>query len=414
MTGEIGKSAFIAAFFALHPLHVESVAWISERKDVLSAFFLMLTLCLYVYYTEKPDIKKYLFVLLFFVCALMSKSIVVTLPVIMILLDYWPLGRFKSQKNKTNLMLWQLKEKIPFFVLSLYFSVLTLGARYNTTAKDFPFSDRFANALVSFETYLEKTFWPRDLAVFYPFPNQIPIWHIFGASLLITVISIAVIIMVRRQPYLFAGWLWYAITIVPVIGIIQVGNQAMADRYTYLPLIGIAVMLAWGVSLLIKNENVSKIFLFPAAIAFLAILSVLTWQQCGYWKNSDTLFNHALLVTKNNYLAHNNLGLVLFAEGKTTEAIVHYNEAIRIMPDHVLIYNNRGAAYTKLGQYQLAIEDFSKAIRLEPDYADSYIKRGAVYLKQGHKESSCYDAQKACELGNCALLEVANNKRDCR
>jgi len=413
MTGEIWKSAFVAAVFALHPLHVESVAWIAERKDVLSAFFWMLTLCLYVYYTEKPDIKRYLFVLLFFVCALMSKSIVVTLPVIMILLDYWPLKRFESQKNKINLILWQLKEKAPFFILSAYFSVLTLGARYNTTAKDFPFVSRLANVLVSFVTYLEKTFWPRDLAVFYPFPNQIPIWQIFGASLLITVISIAVIVTVRRLPYLFAGWLWYAITIAPVIGIIQVGNQAMADRYTYLPLIGIAVMLAWGVPLLIKNENVRKMFLFPAAIAFLAIFSVLTWQQCGYWKNSSTLFNHALLVTKNNYLAHNNLGLVLFAEGKTTEAIEHYNEAIRIMPDHVLIYNNRGAAYTKLGQYQMAIEDFSKAISLKPDYADSYIKRGAVYLKQGHKESSCYDANKACDLGNCVLLEVAKNKGDC-
>ena len=414
MTGEIWKSAFVAAVFALHPLHVESVAWIAERKDVLSAFFWMLTLCLYVYYTEKPDIKRYLFVLLFFVCALMSKSIVVTLPVIMILLDYWPLKRFESQKNKINLILWQLKEKAPFFILSAYFSVLTLGARYNTTAKDFPFVSRLANVLVSFVTYLEKTFWPRDLAVFYPFPNQIPIWQVLGSAILITTISIAVIIMVRRLPYLFAGWLWYAITIAPVIGIIQVGNQAMADRYTYLPLIGIAVMLAWGVPLLIKNENVRKMFLFPAAIAFLAIFSVLTWQQCGYWKNSSTLFNHALLVTKNNYLAHNNLGLVLFAEGKTTEAIEHYNEAIRIMPDHVLIYNNRGAAYTKLGQYQMAIEDFSKAISLKPDYADSYIKRGAVYLNQGHKEPGCYDAQKACELGNCALLEVANNKRDCR
>jgi len=378
----------------------------------------MLTLCLYVYYTEKPAIKRYLLVLFCFICALMSKPMVVTLPLIMILLDYWPLGRFELQKGKTNLILWQLKEKLPFFVLSAVLIFITLYTPNNDiSAKGFPLSSRLANAPVSFVTYLAKTFWPQDLAIFYPFPNQIPLGQVVAASLLTIFISAFVIAMIKCLPYLFVGWSWFAITIAPVIGILQISltvPYAMADRYHYLPSIGIAMMLAWGIPSLLKNEETRKKILFPAVIASLAVLSVLTWQQCGYWKNSDTLFNHALLVTKNNYLAHNNLGLVLFAEGKTTEAIVHYNEAIRIMPDHVLIYNNRGAAYTKLGQYQLAIEDFSKAIRLEPDYADSYIKRGAVYLKQGHKESSCYDAQKACELGNCALLEVANNKRDCR
>ena len=212
MTGMIWRSAFVAALFALHPLHVESVVWIAERKDVLSAFFFMLTLCLYVYYTEKPDIKKYLLVLFCFACGLMSKSIVVTLPVILILLDYWPLKRFESKKN--NLILWQLKEKIPFFVLSAIFSIVTFYAQYTDKSgfvRDFPFSlsSRIANALVSFVTYLEKIFWPHDLIFFYPFSNQLAVWQIWGAALLIIVISIFVVAMVKRSPYLLVGWLWY-------------------------------------------------------------------------------------------------------------------------------------------------------------------------------------------------------------
>jgi hypothetical protein len=221
MTGAIWKSAFVAALFAIHPLHVESVAWISERKDVLSAFFWMLTLCLYVYYTEKPIIRRYLLILFSFVCALMSKSMVVTLPVIMILLDYWPMGRFQSKKG--SLLLWQLREKTPFFVLSAVLTIITLYTMYSPTIKYFPLSSRFANAPVSFVTYLAKTFWPHDLAVFYPFSNQLPVWQVMGSVLLILVISVAVIAMMKRMPYLFVGWLWYAITLLPVIGIIQNG-----------------------------------------------------------------------------------------------------------------------------------------------------------------------------------------------
>jgi len=414
MTGAIWKSAFVAFFFALHPLHVESVAWVAERKDVLSAFFFMLTLCFYVYYTEKRSIVRYLFVLFFFVCALMSKTIVVTLPAIMILLDYWPLKRFETRGNKTDLLLWQLKEKTLLFILSAYFSLLTAGVQYNITAINFPFISRLANAPVSCATYLEKTFWPHDMAFFYPFPAQFPFWQVWGAVFLIIGISIAAILTARRLPYFFVGWFWYAVTLLPVIGIIQVGRQAMADRYTYLPLTGIAICLAWGIPSLFNHKKMRRKILFPASIACLAALSVLSWQQCGYWKDSKTLLHQALQVTNDNYLAHHNLGQVLFEEGKTSEAIDHYNEAARIMPDHILIYNNRGVAYLKIGEYQQAIEDFSKAIHLMPNYADSYFKRGAVYLGQGHKEAGCRDARKACELGNCALLEIAAQKGDCR
>jgi Tfp pilus assembly protein PilF len=446
MTGAIWKSAFVAALFALHPLHVESVAWISERKDVLSAFFWMLTLCLYVYYTEKPVIKRYLPVLFGFVCALMSKPMVVTLPIIMILLDYWPLKRFES--HKTNLLLWQLKEKIPFFVLSTVFSIVTIYNHNNKPIVHFSLGSRIANALVSLVTYLQNTFWPHDLAYFYPFPAQTPVWQVMGASLLILLISIAVIVMAKRLPYLFTGWLWYVITIAPVIGIIQDSEQAMADRYHYLPSIGIGIMMAWGIPLLFPNENSRKKFLFAVTIAFLTIISVLTWQQCGYWKNSIELSKHTLHVTKDNSVVHRCLAEALDIEGKTVEAIYHYNEAIRIHPDDVIAhflrgiayyklgqhqrsimdfnevinlnpnytkaYNDRGIVYTQMGIYQKALDDFNEAIRLKSDYADAYNNRAFIYLTHDNKELGCFDARKACELGNCKTLELAKGKGLCR
>jgi len=397
MTGAIWRSAFVAALFALHPLHVESVAWISERKDVLSAFFWMLTLCFYVCYTEKPVIRRYLPVLLCFACALMSKPMVITLPVVMILLDYWPLGRFDSKK--TNLILWQLKEKIPFFVLSAALVIITFYApHFESYVKDFPLGSRIANAPVSFVTYLEKTFWPHDLAVFYPFSDKLPLWQVFGATLLILVISSAAIVAAKRLPYLFAGWLWYVTTLLPVIGIIQVGDFAMADRYHYLPSIGIGIMLAWGIPSLIKNEDIRKNILFAVVIAFLTIISVLTWQQCGYWKNSIELSNHTLQATKNNYVANNCLASALFNEGKIEEAIEHYNKALSIIPYYASAYCNRGIAYAALGQYQRAIEDYNKAIRLQPDLALVYYNRGNTFSNLGRYQLAVEDFNEAIRL----------------
>jgi cytochrome c-type biogenesis protein CcmH/NrfG len=491
MTGSIWRSACVAGLFALHPLRVESVAWIAERKDVLSAFFWMLTLCLYVYYTEKPVIRRYLFVLLSFVCGLMSKSMIVTLPAVMILLDYWPLERLQSQKMGPNLTdvvpissnqgrkktkskevalkknispprkqklsetkivgiipLWQLQEKIPFFILSVIFSILTYYAQHKPSIKDYPFSlgSRIANAPVSFVTYLEKTFWPHDLAVVYPFSDQLPFWQVMGAALLIIFISVAVIVMVKRLPCFFVGWLWYAITILPVIGIIQVGDP-MADRYIYLPSIGITIMLAWGIPSFIKSEKIRKKILFPVGIVVLSIMAALTWQQCGYWKNSIALFNHALQVTKDNYLAYNargviyaksgqyqqaiedftkaiklqpvyanayyNRGLAYTNSGQYQRAIEDYNEEIRFQPLYVDAYYYRGNAYTNFGQYQRAIEDYDTVIRLNPDYAEAYNNRGVVYFMQGDNKLGCRDAQKACELGKCRILEMAKGKGYC-
>jgi protein O-mannosyl-transferase len=455
MTGALWSSAFVAALFALHPLHVQSVAWIAERKDVLSAFFWMLTLCLYVYYTEKPVIRRYLLVLFFFVCGLMSKPMVVTLPMVMILLDYWPLGRLQFNNQKLSetkiagiIPLWQLREKMPFFIVSAVFSIIAFYAQYKPLAKNLPIGSRIANALVSLMIYLEKTFWPHDLAVSYSYLGQFPAWQVLGAASLILVISVAVIAAAKRLPYLFVGWQWYAITLLPVIGIVQVNIPIIADHYTYLPSIGIFIMLAWGVPPLFQREDLRKKILFPAGIAVLVIMAVLTWQQCGYWKNSITLWHHALQVSKDNYIMHHNLASALLGGGRYEEAVDHLNKAIRLKPDYAEAYNNRGVAYTNLGQYKLAIEDYNKAIslnpnnalaynnrgfiygkliqyqqaiedyneaiRLRPDYVRAYYDRGVAYLKQGNTEMGCRDAQKACAKGACKALEWAKYKGLCR
>ena len=449
MTGAVWKSAFVAALFALHPLRVESVAWIGERKDVLSAFFWMLTLCFYVYYTEKPVIRRYLLVVFSFVCALMSKSMVVTLPLIMILLDYWPLSRCRMgiEPQKNNLVLWQVKEKTPFFILSAVFSIITIYVQYRPHYKPVSLGSNITDASVHFVTYLGKTFWPCDLAFYYPFSNQLQIWQVTGSILLILVISAAVIVMVKRFPYLFAGWLWYGITILPVIGVIPAGSSTLADRYTYLPSVGIAVMLAWGIPALFRREDIRKKILFPATIISLAILSVLTWVQCGYWRDSIKLFSHTL-VKKDNALAYNSRGGAYADMGQHQLAIEDYSKAISMKPSYagalynrgtsysktgqyllaiedfnktVMVnpyyteaYNNRGIAYAQLGQYQLAIYDFSKTIKLQPDYVNAYNNRATVYFKQRNEKLACLDAQRACDLGNCGILEAAKDKGYCR
>ena len=396
MTGAIWKSAFVAALFALHPLHVESVAWVAERKDVLSAFWGMLTLCLYVYYIEKPVIRRYLFVLFGFICALMSKSVVITLPAIMILLDYWPLRRFQSHKG--NLFLWQLKEKTPFFVLSGVFVILTFYAHFKASVKYYPFYYRIVNAPVAFVTYLEKTFWPHDMACFYPLSLQLPNWQIYGSVLLIIFISGAVIALAKRFPYLFVGWLWYAITILPVIGIIKISAFAMADRYHYLPSIGIAIMLAWGIPSLIKSEKIRRNILLPAEIAFVVIVAIVSGKQCGYWKNSLELANHALRVTKDNDVAHAILAYALFEKGRLQEAIEQANEAIRLNPNHDRAYEDRAVFHFTLGQYQSAIKDINEAVRLKPDYAPRYYLRGNMLKTLGQYQSAIHDYNEAIRL----------------
>ena len=448
MTGALWRSAFIAALFALHPLRVESVAWIAERKDVLSAFFWMLTLCFYVHYTEKPAIQRYLLVCLFFACSFMSKSIAVTLPVLMILLDYWPLKRFQQQQG--HFIVWQLREKGLLFLLSAVFSILAIFAHHELPLQNwnYTWNTRIINAWIVFIIYLQKILWPFNLSLGYPFFGETPAWQALSSVLLIIAISGASILAGKKRPFLLVGWFWYAIAILPVIGIIPVGNNAMADRYIYLPSVGISIMIVWGISSLIKSEKMKKRILLPAGLAVTVIMAVLTWQQCSYWKNSFTLCSHAVLVTKDNFLAHTNLGIALFEKGNFADAVEHYNEAIRLNPDYsypyhsrgivyraqgqyqpaiedfnsairinpdfAQFYYNRGSTYYDIGRYQIAIEDFNEAARLQPDFANAYLGRGAAYINQGKTEEGCTDAQKACALGNCQLLMSARGLGFCR
>jgi len=450
MTAAIWRSAFVAFLFALHPLHVESVAWIAERKDVLSAFFWMLTLCLYVYYTERPAIRRYLLVILCFACALMSKPMVVTLPIVMMLLDYWPLDRLQSRKIVTNMPevmsvstnkrkkksklktesikkntssssiwklserriagiipIWQLKEKIPFFILSAIIIIITIcnpntiNMSESPILKQFPLISRLANAPVAFVTYLVKTFWPYDMAVFYPFSDHIFLWQVWGSSLLILIITTAIIIMMKRLPYLFAGWMWFGVAIAPVIGIIQISlttPYTIADRYHYLPSIGLGVILAWGIPSLIKSEAIRKKVIFPAGIIFLAILSLISWNQCGYWKDGITLFSHALKVTDNNWLAYGGRGRVYADIGNHKQAIGDLEKAIEIKPRYAEAYNNRGFSYNALGNYKQAIEDYNKAIEIKPRYAEAYNNRGLAYNALGNYKQAIEDYNKAIEI----------------
>ena len=421
-TNNLWPSAFAAAFFALHPLRVESIAWAAERKDVLSMFFGMACLYAYAFYAESLKRSKYLLCLILLALALMSKPMMVTMPFVLMLLDYWPLKRWpkafsSSVENRSHLMGRLVWEKIPFFCLTIASSIVTFAGqnkiRAVATIDSLSLFERVINAVISYAAYLGKIFWPVNLAVFYPYEFQ-PLWKISISALVITIITFAVLYYIKKMPFLFVGWFWYLGTLIPLIGLIQVGGQAMTDRHTYLPSIGIAIIIAWGIPSLIKSENIHKKILLPAGLAVLAILAVLTWKQCGYWKSSIDIWKHTLHVTKNNCLAHMRLANAYGNLGQYQHAIENYNEAVRLKPDFSIAYNGRGISYNNLGQYQHAIENYNEAVRLKPDYADAYNNRAIVYLNQGNKESGCSDAQKACELGICIALETARERKFCR
>jgi tetratricopeptide (TPR) repeat protein len=340
--------------FAVHPLHVESVAWIAERKDTLAALFWFLALWGYVRYTEKPGLGRYLFVLGAFCLGLMSKPMIVTLPFVMLLIDVWPLRR--------GLM---LREKIPFFVLSAASAAVTYLTQAGSGAVgtlQVPIALRFENALVSYCIYIAKMFWPAGLAVFYPYPQEIPAWQAAGAAVAIVAISAATLRVWKTHPYLAVGWFWYLGTLVPVIGIIQVGAQAHADRYTYVPMVGLAIMLAWGLPEVLN----SKVAISAAIVACLACV-VLCEAQVEYWRNSETLFRHTLDVTSGNYLAYHNLGVALAEEGRFPEAITQYQAALQIAPNAANLQTDYGNALAKSGRIPEAIAHYRAALGVLPD-----------------------------------------------
>jgi tetratricopeptide (TPR) repeat protein len=393
MTGHLWQSAFVASLFALHPLHVESVAWISERKDVLSTFFWMLTMWSYIWYVQHPRINKYLLVILFFILGLMAKPMLVTLPFVLLLLDYYPLYRFQKSADSNNSLqrstVFRLViEKIPLFVLVVMASAITFYAQKHGGAvaslDAIPIQSRIANALVSYVNYIIKMIYPSNLAVIYPHPIIFPWWQITGACILLLSVSFIAVRFIKRSPYFFVGWLWYLGTLVPVIGLVQVGNQSMADRYTYIPLIGIFIIISWGIPEFVKRWHHVKRSLPIIATAILFVFMVITFSQVRYWKNSVTLFEHALNVTANNYIAHNNYGrLIMINNGKVDEAMSHFNKALNINPRSVEALNNIGVILAGRGKVEEAVLYFSKALTIQPYDEQTHFNLGLALSQQG-------------------------------
>ena len=389
MTNALWQSAFVAALFALHPLHVESVAWVAERKDVLSTFFLLLTIWAYIRYARQPKVARYLGVVVLFALGLMAKPMLVTLPFMLLLLDYWPLNRLGSKRSLAYLLI----EKIPLFVMTVTVCAATLIAqgpsRATITTEELSFPFRLANASVSYMLYIIKMVSPVRLAVFYPHPGRnVSIFHAVISGIFLLVITILVIQFAKRRRYLFTGWFWYLGMLIPVIGIIQVGLQGYADRYTYVSYIGLFIMIAWGLPQLLSKWLHQKIVLGVLMVVVLTSLGISAHRQTSYWKNSFTLFSHALAVTQNNYIAYNNLGVAYSGRSRWTEAIDVYNQAIRIKPDYEAAYLNLGVAYSGLGRWQVAIEAYKQAIRISPDFEDAHYKLGVAYVVVGDKNSA--------------------------
>jgi len=388
MTGAGTRSLVVAALFALHPLHVESVAWIAERKDVLSACFWMLTIYAYVNYVRKPGYGRYGLALLFFVMGLMSKPMLVTMPFILLLLDFWPLGRFTGAggaiaslkgdagRENFNRVYPLLLEKVPLFLLAIVFGILTLwtesGFQALAPTDALPWPDRLATAVVAAATYLGKTFWPTGLAAFYPHPGGWPGLVTAGAAALHILLTLLAFRMYRSRPWLIVGWLWYLITLLPVSGIIQVGSHAMADRYTYIPLIGIFIMSVWSFPRKIMHNAGFGRSVVLAGVAFLLLL--LSWRasiQVQYWRNDGTLFRHALEVTTDNYLAHSGLGAYLIRQGQDDAALYHLNQAVAIRPDYAPAWFKRGLLFAKQGRYMEAAASFKQILKEAPRHGDA-------------------------------------------
>jgi tetratricopeptide (TPR) repeat protein len=386
-TGRRWPSAWVAMIFALHPLHVESVAWVAERKDSLSAVFGLLALWSYVRYVERPATRRYLLVAMALALGLMAKPMLVTLPLVLLLVDVWPLGRVTDMSWSRIAPL--LREKTPFFAMAAAAACVTYlvqeagGAVRSSEA--FPLGLRLENALVTYIVYIAKMFWPARLAVFYPYPPEVPAWQAAGAALALVAISIVALRSVRRFPYLAVGWFWYLVMLAPVIGLVQVGAQARADRYTYMPMIGLTIMLAWGAADLAGRVPRAKPAVAALAGATCAACAALTWVQAGYWRDSRALFQHAVDVTEGNYLAHHNLGVALAeTPGGLNQAIAHYQAALQIKPDYVRAHTDLGSALARLpGRLPDAIAEYRAALAIDPDLAIPHNNLGNALAQAG-------------------------------
>ena len=389
MTGAALRSAFVAALFALHPLHVESVAWIAERKDVLSALFWMLTMGFYVHYAELPGPLRYLMVGLFYILGLMAKPMLVTLPFVLMLLDAWPLKRLNLQTSPKAVIFSALRllaEKIPLLTLSAAASAMALVAQKRggglVSSDHYSVLERIANAIVSYTAYIGKMIWPSNLAVFYPIPQDTSAIHIAGAFLALVLISVFAIRWARQYPFFIVGWLWFLGTLLPVIGLVKIGDFAMADRYTYIPLIGLFVVIAWGIPEICAHFNIKKRFLGAAAIIMLVSLSLVTFSQVRYWSNSISLFKHALRVTENNFFAHYALGRVYARQGRVDLSIAHFKKAVHINSNMATLHSDLGRALATRGKFKKAIQKFDDALEVNPEFPEAHFSMANVLVAQ--------------------------------
>lgn len=423
MTGAVWRCAFVASVFALHPVNVDTVAWVAERKNLLSTFFWCLVMLTYLRYTRRPGLTRYLIVLVCFVMGLMAKPMLVTLPFVLILLDYWPLCRLRiSQANpggpiqnvsygistftsflKSPIII----DKIPLIIISfisIYIQVFSLHSVSNTISLEkIPLGLRISNALVSYVVYLKMALFPHIFAIYYPFPKVIPFWQPLGALIILFTVSTLVIRSWRARPYLVTGWFWYIGTLIPVIGLMQAGLwPAYADRWAYVPLVGIYIMVTWWfVELLnksIADIKLRKITLSLSGLMILCILAFLTWEQTGHWKNSNTVFQHAVKVTKNNDIAHVNLSKALISNGDLDTAQKHCTEALRINPTFALAYINMGVIFKKKGLQNESIRYYKKAVQIDPTNWDTYNNLGSILIDLGRNSEAVEQLSKAIAL----------------
>ena len=446
LTRAFWRSALLAALFALHPLQVDTVAWVAERKNLLSALFFILTLLAYVRYAEKSVVSNqwpansdqlsktpdpdnvqwathhaspparrrfwYWFTLVLFICGLMCKPVLVTLPFVLLLLDYWPLHRlsFPTLQHSNTPTLRLLLEKLPFLLLSAASCFITIASNRAVGAlveasSEFPLEVRVQNALFSYVRYLGKALWPRNLAVFYPYPDQFPAWRAVVCGLLVLAISGLAIGAARRRSYLLVGWFWFLGVLVPFVGLLQAGEQALADRFAYVPLIGLFLLLVWGTEELTHCWRNQRLVISAAAVAVLVCFAALSRRQTGYWENSVTLFSHALAVTDDNARAHSNLGLALAVEGKTEEAIQQLLEALRLNPNHAIAHWAVGSGREQQGRFDEAIQQYETALSLKPDYPEAL--NNLAWLRATHPDPKYRNAAAAVELSErtCRLTE---------
>jgi tetratricopeptide (TPR) repeat protein len=431
--GALWRSAMVAGLFGWHPVHVESVAWVSERKDVLSTFFGLLSLLFYVCYVKKSKVQSpkskvfYGLTLIFLALGLMCKAMLVTWPLVMLLLDYWPLGRMagvRSKESESDVRLTRqpstlnplarrseaktaqlstlFLEKLPFFGLAVAASVVTFVVQKQsgavTSIANLPLSGRIENSLISYCRYLGKMFWPVDLAVFYPHLGPWPVKEVLLAGGLILGITVLCIMVRRRYPFMLMGWLWYVGTLVPVIGLVQVSDQAMADRYTYIPSLGVLILVIWGAYELTCRWRYRAMILSVAGGVAIVLCLGMTRRQLGYWQDSEALFRHALDVTKNNYFAHKALGLALGVKGQTDEAISQFQKALRLKPDFVEAHYALGIAFNQRGRTDEAINQFQEAIRLVPDDAQAHYALGIVFDQKNRTEEAIQQFRIAIRL----------------